>query len=351
MSRITEAIKRHRRALESQEQAAASRMIEAYGNAWGRIEQELAKVTQKIAAAQAMGTPITPFWLYQQEQYREMLVIVWRELDKFAQMAAPEIVRAQQAAIQAGITNADELIRAGIGDGPLNYIFGRPSIDAIETLVGGLGPGSPVYDLLATFPQAAQAGVAQTLTEGVILGFNPRQIAREIKDYLGGNLARALTISRTETLRAYREASRRAYQANSDVVKGWIWHCSLGTACAVCTFMHGTKHKLDEPMASHPNCRCSPVPLTFTWAELGFSGVKETGANIERGLDWFQRQAPGLQRSILGAAFDPWQQGEIALTNLIGRRKSAEWGAMYYTRSVKMARTGAQFKGPPSVSL
>jgi len=62
--------------------------------------------------------------------------------------------------------------------------------------------------------------VRDALIAGVGTGQNPRIIARQIRQALRGNLVRALRISRTETLRSYREASHRSYQANDDIMEG-----------------------------------------------------------------------------------------------------------------------------------
>jgi len=111
--------------------------------------------------------------------------------------------------------------------------------------------------------------VMDALTRGLALGLGPEVIRRLIQQMMGMVLTRALRIARTEMLRAYREAARRNYQANSDVVKGWIWHSALNErTCAACWAMHGTVHRLEERLDDHVGGRCTAVPLTKTWAEL-----------------------------------------------------------------------------------
>ncbi|HEX5083570.1 MAG TPA: minor capsid protein, partial [Blastocatellia bacterium] len=105
------------------------------------------------------------------------------------------------------------------------------------------------------------------------LGRNPRAIARQIREGLGGNMVRALTIARTETLRVYRQASLQNYQANSDIVAGYYWRSSRSRrSCGACIALDGTFHPLDRPMRAHVRCRCTMIP-----------GVK--GVEVDRGVD------------------------------------------------------------------
>src|SRR4030095_12680785 len=120
-------------------------------------------------------------------------------------------------------------------------------------------------------------------------GRGPRAVAQEIREGLNGNLTRALKIARTETIRAYREASHRTHQENSDVLEGWIWLSALNSrTCRACIALHGTFHTLDERLKGHVNCRCSQIPA-----------VKGVGLGIEKGVEWFRKQPAAVQKDIL----------------------------------------------------
>ncbi|MBI2954237.1 MAG: minor capsid protein [Chloroflexi bacterium] len=177
----------------------------------------------------------------------------------------------------------------------------------------------------------------KALITGVATGQNPRVIAGWIHQALGGNLVRALRISRTEALRSYRESSRRAYQANDDVVAGWIWHAALDRrTCAFCWSQHGTLHKPGEIMATHPNCRCGTVPKTKTWEELGFKNVPETSVQVEKGTDLFERLSDERKREILGPAkFAAYKDGKLKLEDVAGFARHKEWGPVGYERSLR----------------
>lgn len=87
-----------------------------------------------------------------------------------------------------------------------------------------------------------------------------------------GGLTRALTISRTEILDAYRASSKQTMAANDDVLAGWMWTAELDeTTCESCWAMDGQIFDLDvDGPDDHQNGRCTRTPVTKPWRELGF---------------------------------------------------------------------------------
>ena len=320
------------------ERAAASALVEAYGQAWGRIREGVERVTARIAAAQAAGEEVSPAWLFQRDRLQALQQQVEREIGRFAQFADERIRAEQAAAVEAAQAHAEALARAGLGPAPVgvSLTWARLPREALTDLVGFLEDGSPLRALLDELGLGASAAVREALVTGLALGQHPTAIARAIRGELGGNLARALTIARTEVLRSYRESSRRGYQANSDIVRGWIWHSAKTTrTCAACWAMHGTFHTLDERLDDHPRGRCAMVPVTRSWAELGFEGVPETAIEEELGVDAFARLPLEAQREILGPAkLAAYRAGAIQLEDVVGRRSDPRWGTMRYERSL-----------------
>jgi SPP1 gp7 family putative phage head morphogenesis protein len=168
----------------------------------------------------------------------------------------------------------------------------------------------------------------------VILGQNPRVIAAQIRTALGGNLARALTIARTEMLGVYREAARRTYSANP-IVTGWVWWSALDRrTCPVCWAQHGTFHEPSEPFGGHPSCRCSMLPSTKGWKELGFD-VPETRVDVKPGEEVFAGLDADTQRFILGPKkFEAYARGDITLPDLVKETHSPRWGIGHAERSL-----------------
>jgi SPP1 gp7 family putative phage head morphogenesis protein len=191
--------------------------------------------------------------------------------------------------------------------------------------------------------------------EGLMLGLGPRKIAPQIRDALGVQLTRALTIARTEMLRANRTATQQTYTENANVVKGWTWSAALhGNTCPICFSKHGTEHALDEKLASHPNCRCTPSPLTYNWEEIGarygfdWSDLDKDKTDWEKlakkynmsdkelapiklramkGEQSFKTLDPFEQQSILGKVrWQAWNIGKLVFDNVSGQTFDAMWG-------------------------
>jgi SPP1 gp7 family putative phage head morphogenesis protein len=330
---IYEIAARFRTTLLKRERAAASRLVRAYGAAYKAIGKDLDSLLLKITEARKAGEPVNEVWLIQQSRLTGLLDQVRVEIQKFSVVAGRAITAGQQAAITAAIPESLQLMQGALG---AVGVFNRLPKETVETLVGFLSDGSPLSSLLSELVPEAEASVRTALINGVISGKGTRVIASEIKQALGGNLTRALTIARTETLRAYREASRQSYKANSDIIKGWRWHSALDTrTCAMCWAMHGTFHDLDEILNDHPNGRCAMIPETKTYAEIGID-LPDDREPMKQGIDEFAKLSKEKQREILGnSAFDAYSAGKLNLTNVVGERVDPRWGPVRYRKPLR----------------
>jgi SPP1 gp7 family putative phage head morphogenesis protein len=321
-----------RAALLSRERAAASQLVRAYGLSWQRIQIQLARLTRQIEQARARGEDVNQFWLLRQERYFALQGQVLAELRRFIDFAEPAIVAEQKAAVEAAQQQAVTLMSKATGEARVEGSFNKLSPGAVERMVGFAGDGSPLRALLNKLGADAAMRVSDALTEAVALGYNPKKTATQIREALGGNLARALTVARTETIRSYREASRETYLANSDVCEAWQWVAALGPrSCMVCWAMHGTIHPLTEPLASHPACRCVSIPIVDLNAP----------SRVKPGAEEFARLSEAEQRQILGPGkFAAYSAGKLPLENLVGFRRDPRWGPVRFERSLSAAKTG-----------
>lgn len=230
-------VDRFRRELMQMERAAATEMVRTYGQVWKRIKAQLDDLTAQIETARAAGETVSPSWLFERQRLQSLQRQVEREIATFARYAERSIVAQQSEAVLAAQSHAEQLTLAALGEPPPGVFvtFSRLPSGAITDLVGALQDGSPLSTLLDQLGPQASRGVREALIAGVATGQGPREIARRARQAMGGSLSRALTIARTEVLRSYRESSRRSYQVNDDVVKGWVWHSALGLrTCASC---------------------------------------------------------------------------------------------------------------------
>jgi len=229
-----------------------------------------------------------------------------------------------------GLNDSFELMTTAAEVADLSVTFNKLPVAAVENMAGFLSNGAPLKTLLDQLPRAGRKIVEDALLESVALGIGPAATARKIKLGLGGNLTRALTISRTETLRAYRTATLENYQANADVVHGWYWRSSRSRrCCAACVALDGVFFTVRDPMRPHPRCRCTLIP-----------GVK--GINPDKGTTWFNKQDAETQKEIIGtdAGYKALKNGDLTLKDFVGLSRNPLWGENYYQLSVKRALAG-----------
>jgi SPP1 gp7 family putative phage head morphogenesis protein len=248
-SDLDRAIAQARRALLARESTATTALLDAWGLAWDVLARELAALTAEIAAARAAGEDVGLGTLYRSARYQSLMAQLADEVTRYSVSAEQRIAAAQRVAATAGWADAGSFI--GAQGATLAGSFDVLPADALRELVGVLGDGSPLSSLLSQLgPQAAEATRAALVT-GVALGQGPRQIAAAVRQATSMVPARAATIARQESLRAYRGASFRRWQAD-DLVVGWWWSSAQDRrTCAICWAKHGTEHSIDEPFASH----------------------------------------------------------------------------------------------------
>ncbi|NCC35109.1 MAG: hypothetical protein EOM24_24320, partial [Chloroflexia bacterium] len=291
----------YRAALLRRDEAALRTLMAAYQPAYDAIQAEVAALTALLQADPTLSTvALKKAWLTRGrlQALEGQILQQWRQ---FAGTANDIITATQREAVLVAGLDATALIEAAANDAGLVVRMGadlaRLNTEATQALVGVLQNGSPLRTLLDGLGADAADTVQRGLLRGVALGRNPRQIARDLRTALGGNLNRALTIARTEHMRAYRSATLECFQANGDILRGWQWRAAPSDrTCPLCLAMDGREFGLDEPFAQHPNCRCTALPLLRN----------RPAPEREFGAAWFDQQTQERQRAILG-------QGALAL--------------------------------------
>jgi len=332
MSDLDRSVTAYRRALRAREAAAIRELVAAYRDVARAIEVELNPLLRAITAAREAGEDVRPSWLLREGRLSSLLAQVEAQMARFAPRAARTTAGMQADAIALSGEHTYSMTRAAMGPSPVNVslAWNRLNPASVEAFIGFASDGSPLAELFGALGRDASGRIRSELIRGIALGRGPREVARRIAQVNGIELTRALTIARTEMHRAARYASSESYKANRDVVRAKMWHCALdGRSCASCIAMHGTELALNESVDDHPNGRCVAVPLTKTWAELGFSGIPDERPAIESGEAWFGRQSADLQRRVLAPGkYAAYSEGRINLGDLVTRERSARWGTM-----------------------
>lgn len=315
-----------------------------------RIMQKLLALQERILAHDG---PPSRAWITQLEQYKALSLQITNELQSIALVLKNVQLQAGIKNIQLGINDLTNQIAVSIDQSmggsatvsgvidssgssivainntqiPLN----APAPKALRTLLARLSmENSPLYKTLIRDFGSDALRIIDRMIVGMVAGENPRIIAADMQKMLQIPLYRAERIARTEILTAYRESNRAAMQANNHIVKKWVWYANLTTCCASCLGMHGTTHNISEPMGTHPNCRCVPVPSVEVIPELDnmdFGGekiAKDARVNAMKVLHNTPRDI--LKNRFGNAKGTLMYEGKINLKDLVTKYKSNLYG-------------------------
>lgn len=164
-----------------------------------------------------------------------------------------------QRAIAAGKEEMD-FIR-GTRDQFLRRSFGQPvSVEKVKLLAGRS------FDDLENVTADMAARMSRTLTDGLVQGKGPREVARDLDKDLDIGKSRALLIARTELIRAHAEGQLTALEdlgvEEVGVTVEWVITPDE-KVCPECEALEGVILKIAEArgmLPRHPGCRCSWVP-------------------------------------------------------------------------------------------
>ena len=340
---MSRAAARYRVALARGEAQAVRSMEGHLRTAEAAIREKLASLITRMEEAAAAGEIIDAAWVEREARYRELLAQVEDAFRALSGPAGADLAAAQRAAIVEAEDASDALFRSALGPVPagVNEQAAERArewtilLDSeIEALAGFAGDGSPLHVLLSEIGPDAAAAVRDALISSLALGENPKDAARRVETAVGVSRARALNIARTETLRAAREATRRIYEANADVVTSWQWLSARDVrSCAACWAMDGQTFPTREPMGSHPQCRCALIPVTKSWAEItGDESLPDTRPLLGSGPESFARLSEADQLAVLGpGGFDLYAAG-TPLSAFVRAVTDGQWGT---TRTVR----------------
>lgn len=321
-----------------QERRAAARMVRQYGEIYARLQSQIRALDAEIAG---MDNP-TPGQVARLARYRALQAQIEAEVGRFAAWADTEITTLARQAAEQGIVHAEQLTLLDVPE-PLRpavrAVWNRLPAEALEQLMGFLQPGSPLRQALVDqLGEVVAERAMKALLEGLALGYNPRMVGEILRREMGMGLVESLRMARTSMLWAYRTATRSMYQANSDLVTGWIWHAELGPrTCMACIAQHGSFHPVSEVLNDHHNGRCAMIPVTKSWKELGFEGIPDTNPTIPTGREWFAGLTPDEQRKMFPSdvLYRAWRDGKVSWDDLIGTHKDPTYGEMLQLPSAK----------------
>lgn len=317
MSQVVNAARHFKADLARREAISMRAMATQYAGVVRSLERSIDEVAAAMAAQKAAGKAVTLTSLYRDERYRTLLAQAQGEFARYENTTANLITSERAAFARLGASQAVDLL--DIMHPGISSQFNRLPTIAIQNMAGFLSDSAPLHKLLKDAWPAAIKETSSALVEGIALGYGPKKIAKMMRDAIGGGLKRSLVISRTETLRSYRTASLETYRGyGPDVVRGYqrLADHSVRT-CPLCLALDGKFYKLSSEFASHPNCRCTMVPV-----------LKDAPLHQWKyGPEWLADQSADRQRTILGPGrYDAWKAGLFDLRDAVRIVPNRTWG-------------------------
>lgn len=318
--------------LASRLSEAERALVEAWSQAWDMVRPEVEAALIALAAEHAGGR-ITRTAILRDARAQAALEAVYGALDDMAARSPALAGTFLTGVVAASSDGAADMVRAGL-TGVLRSELRSSVVGADAGQVAAIIERSTqqITSRNRHLAAEAQASIRQQMMRGVAVGENPRRAAslavRGIEDQWNGGLARARTIASTEILDAHRLAAQRVEEANADVLAGWEWltHADERT-CRACISQHGTRHDVDEsgPLG-HPRCRCGRVPVTKSWEELGFPGMREAKSRTPSREELVESLSEAQQREMLGDdGYAAWKAGRYPIEDWSRRRSAQGW--------------------------
>jgi SPP1 gp7 family putative phage head morphogenesis protein len=323
-----------RRKLLERERGQALRTVVEFKRIQARIADELRDVLERIEKTRRTEGNASAGQLVEQARLRALFDQVSDEIFNLSIRLGLDTSNLQRRAVEIAKDQAGEVAQLSAN---LDFFDGP----ATRSLIGIAGDGEPLAKHFANIAKPVRQQIFDALFYGVATGKPNSIIAQEINNAVGGGAVRAMTIARTETNRAYREASRKFY-ADVPSVTGWRWLAALDlTTCPICWSMHGRIFKTKTPFGTHPNCRCTMVPVFRGDAKAETGSAKFAGLTIEQ-----QRAILGPKRLELynqGAGLSDFVESYRSAFGLSRRLKNLD--AIRFTQNPRTPAGSAS--GPP----
>lgn len=317
MSPVEVMLEEYKRRLTGRETAVQSDLVRR----WRRVEDSLSghmdALVMDMDALRAAGQPVSRNAVYRLERYRTLLTQLDAEQRRYADAAAGLISAEQQYALQMGFDWGADAVGLLAREAGITVAFNRLDRAVVEAMVGYAADGTPLAQLLAADYPATAAALTDALVEGVALGYNPRKVARMMRDAMAGNAQRALVVARTETQRAHRSAAVESYR-QSGIIQEYIRYAAMDSrTCLACLLESGRRYPVTEQFSDHVLGRCTCLPIIPGVA----SPVEQTGR------EWLEAQSAETQRDIMGAGhYDAWKSGAVPLESMSQMHTDPVWG-------------------------
>lgn len=310
---------------------ATDDLVYAWVRAWNELYAEWAATIAELTEMRVKGRWPSRTQVLRAERVAKALFATRQALDSLADNAGVRIVQSLHDLVDA--EDYLDLIASQFPDtqagAQLTAELLRADARQIEAIVRRTSDN--IVSQLRPIGMRAEGRMRSVLVRGVATGLHPRRVAtlmlRRLEGGFNGGLSRTLVISRTEMLDAHRAAAAATQKANTDVLTGWQWVATLDTkTCPSCWSQHGSMHDLTEsgPL-DHQQGRCFRLPVTKTWADLGFD-IPEPASLVPDAEDVFASLSRAQQLEVMGTQrLELLNSGAIGWDDLSQLRRTSGW--------------------------
>lgn len=332
-----------RQRLLSREETAVNQINDLWVPVYRQLIAEFNILFNQVDTLLSAGKKVTDLQLYTTTRLAFSIRTLSEELQNFNGSATILITNQLENELKFAFSDGADLIRSSMGRIPpklTNFNQEFLSFDnfALQAITERVANAERIARILqVSYDEAIIA--AQVYVRAIVTGAHARTASQELQRKFNIPKVRADTTARTEIVSAYRDGNLERYRG-SEVVKAWEWSATLDDrTCPVCIYMDGQVFSLETLFATHPNCRCAPVPVTKTFAELGIIYSDEKPYRGKRGQDWFNSLPESRQEQILHPAkFKLYKSGQITLKDLVHEYDHINYGPSRDERSIKRLR-------------
>ena len=325
---VIEAAERNKRELIRNENAASTRLINAYGLVYGRLAAKVEQLENTLEQLDLQGN-LSINTVRKLAVYGSLLNHITDEVSRYGGFVDTELKLADQNTIKLALDHSQRITQSYFlfnktATEAFNMTWDRLPTESIETLLGFLRENSPLHtNLTRDLGTSAATVFEQNLIEGIALGYNSTKVANAINSSLAQPLSWTLNSVRTANLWTYREASRANYLNNSEIVEGWKWYAALdGRTCMSCFNQHGREFTLEQSLNDHHQGRCTQIPTISS--KFGI-----TQPNIELGENIFNTMPQDRQIAQMGLAkHTAYRAGEFKFSELSEVYQNNVYGEM-----------------------
>jgi len=314
------------------------KLTAAWADAWDAVAGDFDAAVNELVVNG--GGVISRSMVLRSRRLLLALDAIARSLTRLTENAGTIVTDDLHKVVTAAGAAQEELIASQLPKAERDSLVGWDRVDSRQIAAIVQRSTEQITSQMWPISAEADSAIRRELVRGLATGLNPKTIARDIvkstEGKFNGGLSRAMGIAQTEVLDAHRAASKLAHEENADVLRGWLWLAATSTrTCAACLGMNGTEHPLTEPgPLGHQRCRCSRVPLSKSWKDLGID-IPEPEPATTGSQAWFDSQSEATQKQILGPArYAAYTRGDYPMTQWATRRSNDGWRDSYVVSPV-----------------